>query len=216
MHAFRRPSLKSGLLDPIHKKQASNWGEYMTEFSDEHHALSQFLWCDVQEFFCAYCERVIPPRDDEAFGNGHIEHRERIRDNQDRMGDWTNLFFSCNDPKSCGHFKDDQAGEFNIADIIDPAVEDPSRYFRYDGNGGVSPVEADAAHPQKAAETIRVFNLDKAPALRAIRRGIAATVEGFIQACDGHPSQQQTDEFLHGVQSLDCPSVYKSLLCEMI
>ena len=128
------------------------------------------------------------------------------------MGDWTNLFFSCNDPQSCGHFKDSQTGQFNILDIIDPAAEDPSRYFRYDGNGGVSPVEADAAHPQKAAETIRVFNLDKAPALRALRREIATTVEGFILACGGNPSQREKDDFLSSVKSLDCPSVYKSLL----
>lgn len=212
MHAFTRPPLKSRLLDPIQKRLVANWSEYMTKFPNEHNSLSRFLWCDVQEFFCAYCERVISPREGVGYGDGHIEHRERIRDNPARMGDWTNLFFSCNDSNSCGHFKDSQAGQFDIQDIIDPSAEDPSRYFRYDGNGGVSPIEADAARPHKAAETIRVFNLDKAPALRALRRGIAATVEGFILACGGNPSQQEKDDFLNSVKSLDCPSVYKSLL----
>lgn len=212
MHAFVRPALVPNYLAPIQNHEVSNWGEYMKNFAAEHNALAQLLWCDIQEFFCAYCERVIPFSDKGDWGNGHLEHRERISSNPGRMGDWTNLFFSCNDLSSCGHFKDDCAGAFDIADIVDPSQEDPSSYFQYDANGGVAPVEFDHAHPCKAAETIRVFNLDKAPTLRAIRRGIAITVAEFVASCNGCPSQQEKDDFLESVKSIDCPSVYKSLL----
>lgn len=213
MHKFNRPSLSGHLLAPIVSKKVSTWREYKERFPEEHHALSRYLWCDVQEFFCAYCERVVPLSKNGDYGAGHVEHLERIRDNPNRMGDWTNMFFSCDDPMSCGHYKDDHAGKFNLADIVDPSLEDPSAYFQYDGNGGVTAVEADPQHPHKAAETIRVFNLDQAPALRSLRKEIAITVEGFVNACGGCPSRQEKDDFLKSVQSADCPSVYRSLLC---
>lgn len=212
MHFFHRPPCPSHLLAPMLQKKVVNWSDYFKKYPQEHADLSTLLWCTAQEFFCAYCERVIESREGTECGDGHIEHRERISDNPSRMGDWTNLFFSCNDPTSCGRYKDEQAGKFDIADIVDPSIEDPLDYLRYDANGGVGPIESDSAHLHKAAETIRVFNLDKSPSLRALRKSIAATVAAFVESCGGTVTAQERADFLESVKSQDCPSVYKSLL----
>lgn len=212
MHSFSRPDCPRELLEPILQKKVENWEQYMKMYPNEHHSLSQLLWFKAQEFFCAYCDRVIDISDRGDYGDGHIEHLERISDNPSRMGDWSNMFFSCNDNTSCGHYKDSQAGRFKITDIIDPSKENPLDYLQYDANGGVHPIRGDASQMHKAEETIRVFNLDQAPSLRALRKMIADSVAAFISSFDDGPTNEDIDAFLISVQSEDCPSVYRSLL----
>ena len=208
MHKFVRTAAPQAELAPLTSGKVSTWGEYMKRYPDEHNKLSRLLWV-MQDFFCAYCERVVDFRDGECYGDGHIEHLERIRDNPGRKGDWTNMYFSCNDVCSCGRYKDAMAGRIDYGKVIDPSTEDPLEYLVYDPNGGVSPRPGDVGKIAKATETIRIFNLDQAPSLRALRKQIAITVEGFLETS---PDVNEVAVFLDDVASSDCPSVYRSLL----
>lgn len=126
---------------------------------------------------CAYCEGGI-----DALGQ-HIEHFRRKSQFQVLTFEWGNLYWSCDQTDSCGHYKDHGAGHYNVADLIDPCAEDPDAFFRFRADGTITIRAGLTAHDQhRAAETLRVFGLDeKWGRLRNMRKGAVA---GYIRDAD--------------------------------
>lgn len=126
---------------------------------------------------CAYCEGDI-----EVLGQ-HIEHFRRKSAHPALTFDWSNLYWSCDQTDSCGHYKDHGAGPYNVADLIDPCLDEPDNFFafRSDGTISVRPgLRAQDGH--RAKETLRVFALDANwGRLRAMRK---AAVSGYVRDAD--------------------------------
>lgn len=104
---------------------------------------------------CAYCEGDL-----DALGQ-HIEHfRSRSRFPKLTF-EWANLFWSCSQDDSCGHYKDAKGRRYQPEDLVNPCVDDPDKYFRFRSNGTIDLRPGLSEKDQKRArETLRVFNLD--------------------------------------------------------
>lgn len=126
---------------------------------------------------CAYCEGEL-----DVHGQ-HIEHfRQRGRFPQGTF-DWTNLFWSCEREDSCGKHKD-RCGFYPPADLIKPDVEDSEQFFLFASNGTIAIRTAmlTSAEQHRAAETLRIFNLDEERgALRFMRQAHCA---GYLQTAE--------------------------------
>lgn len=124
---------------------------------------------------CAYCEGDI-----DSLGQ-HIEHFRRKGDPAYRhlTFDWSNLFWSCYQEDSCGRFKDNRAGAFNVSNLIDPCADDPDAFFIFQADGTISVRHGlSAAEQHRASETLRVFSLDAEwGRLRAMRK---IAVSGYV------------------------------------
>lgn len=128
----------------------------------------------MQSRRCAYCEGDI-----ETLGQ-HIEHFRRKSLHSALTFEWENLFWSCDQTDSCGHFKDGGAGSYNADDLINPCCDDPDTFLIFQADGtisirhGLSP-----ADQHRASETLRVFSLDAGwGRLRAMRK---AAVTGYVE-----------------------------------
>ncbi len=126
---------------------------------------------------CAYCECDL------GVHGQHIEHfRQRGRYPQGTF-DWDNLFWSCEREDSCGKHKD-RCGVYPPADLIKPDVEDPEHFFLFASDGTIA-IRTDRLTPQeqhRAAETLRIFNLDEERgALRYMRQAHCA---GYLQTAE--------------------------------
>lgn len=127
---------------------------------------------NMQGHRCAYCERRTgDDRDD-----GHIEHFRNQAQHTDLQCDWTNMFWSCNDEKTCGKHKDKctrQSGPlkcFDPADIVNPANEDPENFLLFVSDGTIRPVEGlSDLDLHRVNETLRIFQLNASPLLRKSR-----------------------------------------------
>lgn len=109
----------------------------------------------MQGRLCAYCEGSL-----DSLGQ-HIEHfwdRDRF---PLHTFDWHNLYWSCDRDDTCGRFKDNHAGPFHPADLVDPCTDDPDAFFVF-GSDGFVEVQHDLSPRDtvRAAETLRVFNLN--------------------------------------------------------
>lgn len=127
----------------------------------------------MQDHRCAYCEGDI-----NVLGQ-HIEHFRRKSLHPALTFDWNNLFWSCDQTDSCGHFKDHGAGPYNVTDLVNPCCDDPDTFFIFQADGTIS-VRRDISEDDKrrAAETLRVFSLDAEwGRLRAMRK---AAVSGYV------------------------------------
>jgi uncharacterized protein (TIGR02646 family) len=126
---------------------------------------------------CAYCEGDI-----ETLGQ-HIEHFRRKSSHPALTFDWDNLFWSCDQTDSCGHFKDCGAGPYNVTDLINPCCDDPDAFFIFQADGTISIRHGlSAADQHRARETLRVFSLDaKWGRLRAMRK---AAISGYVEDAD--------------------------------
>lgn len=122
---------------------------------------------------CAYCEGDI-----QTLGQ-HIEHFRRKRDHVALTFDWSNLFWSCDQNDSCGHYKDRAAGNYNVNDLVDPCCDDPDRFFIFRSDGTISVRQGLSPQDEhRAMETLRVFSLDADwGRLRAMRK---AAVSGYV------------------------------------
>lgn len=121
---------------------------------------------------CAYCERRTGDESDE----GHIEHFRNQAGHSALQLEWTNLFWSCSDEKTCGKHKDKcqkasgALRKFNPKDIVDPAREDPERFFLFVSDGTIRPAsDLNAEDLCRAEETLRVFALNDSSFLRKSR-----------------------------------------------
>src|SRR6516225_8488218 len=94
---------------------------------------------DLQKHRCAYCER----RTGEERDDGHIEHFRNQAGRPELSLAWTNIFWSCNDEKTCGKHKDKcnrMSGPrvvFDPNDLIDPCGDDPTDFLFFVVDGTV-------------------------------------------------------------------------------
>jgi uncharacterized protein (TIGR02646 family) len=126
---------------------------------------------------CAYCEGDL-----DVHGQ-HIEHfRQRSRYPQGTFA-WDNLFLSCLREESCGKHKD-QCGFYSPGDLIKPDIEDPEHFFLFASNGTIAIRTASLtpAEQHRAAETLRILNLDEVRGpLRHLRQAHCA---GYLQTAE--------------------------------
>ncbi|QYU70198.1 TIGR02646 family protein [Leptolyngbya sp. 15MV] len=80
---------------------------------------------------CAYCEASV---DDMGY---HIEHFRRKRDFPQLTFEWSNLLMCCGKDDCCGHFKDRGGSPYDVADLIDPTIEEPDLFFWFRESGVV-------------------------------------------------------------------------------
>lgn len=120
---------------------------------------------------CAYCEGDLG-----VLGR-HIEHFRRKHVFPQLTFAWHNLFGSCDQTDSCGHYKDHGAGPYDPADLIEPCTDDPDKFFRFRSDGTIQIRPGlSAAEQHRAKETLRVFNLHPDfGRLRNMRKSAAAT-----------------------------------------
>lgn len=159
------------------------------------------IWNDLQALQgqrCAYCEVVI------GGNSGHIEHfRQRNGNGGYPQGTfaWGNMFASCNHVDSCGKHKD-SCGRYNHNDLIKMDVEDPDHFFRFVSDGTIAlEKNLNAQEIQRAAETLRIFNLDAQNGrLRQMRK---VAVSGHIQtleslaACEKDFTAEEMADFIN-------------------
>jgi uncharacterized protein (TIGR02646 family) len=126
---------------------------------------------------CAYCEGPL-----DTLG-WHIEHFRRRHSFPNLTFAWPNLYCSCNQTDSCGHYKENGAGPYVVDDLIEPCIEDPDKYFRFRSDGTISiRVGLTANEQHKAKETLRVLNLNpKRGRLRNMRK---RAVSGYVFMTD--------------------------------
>lgn len=123
---------------------------------------------------CAYCEGPL-----DSLGQ-HIEHFRRKRHFVHLTFAWANLYWSCDQTDSCGHYKDkpnNGPGAYNPDDLLDPCADDASQFFRFRSDGTVDVRPGLPARDNfRAKETLRVFNLHtEFGRLRNMRKASAST-----------------------------------------
>lgn len=130
---------------------------------------------------CAYCEGSL-----DVLGN-HIEHfRRKAPGHSPHLTfTWSNLYWSCDQKDSCGHYKDHGAGAYNVNDLIDPCVDNPDAFFRFRTDGSINVRSGiHAAQKRKAEETLRVFNLNPQwGRLRNMRKAAVSAYVSFVDGC---------------------------------
>jgi uncharacterized protein (TIGR02646 family) len=129
---------------------------------------------------CAYCEGKL-----DELGQ-HIEHFRSRHRFSELTFTWANLFASCDQEDSCGHWKG-KHGRYDPADILDPCVDDPDEFFRFraDGSIGVRK-DLDEKRRHRAQETLRVFNLDVVRGrLQRMRRRYLAGFSAMVAGVHG-------------------------------
>jgi len=132
---------------------------------------------------CAYCEGSL-----DVLGN-HIEHFRRKAPGHfpNLTFTWSNLYWSCDQKDSCGHYKDHGAGAYNVNDLIDPCVDNPDAFFRFRTDGTIN-VRSGLGGPDrhKGEETLRVFNLNPQwGRLRHMRKAAVAAYVSLVDGCVG-------------------------------
>lgn len=138
----------------------------------------------IQKQRCAYCER----RTGDQSNDGHIEHF-RDQSGQPHMTlCWGNLFWSCNDERTCGRHKDklrwpDRRLKYDPSDLLDPAVDDPEAFLLFIPDGSVSPrADLDEQAQRRARETIRVFQLNESAYLTRARQDAVRPYVSLVSA----------------------------------
>lgn len=140
---------------------------------------------ELQKHRCAYCERrTAADRDD-----GHIEHFRNQAEHKDLSLTWSNLYWSCQDEKTCGKHKDKcikQSGRlatFEHAELVDPGADDPNQFFLFVVDGTVRPREAlGPENLRRAEETLRVFRLADSAYLQRARQDAVKPYLGAIES----------------------------------
>lgn len=146
---------------------------------------------------CAYCEGPL-----EQLGQ-HIEHFRRKHLFPQLTFAWKNLYWSCNQNDSCGHYKDHGAGEYDLDELLEPCVDDPDTFFRFRSDGTIH-VRHDLSprDQQRARETLRVFNLHpEFGRLRNMRKTAATRYIGFVNELSALPPEERQEYVTLEVQS---------------
>ena len=110
---------------------------------------------------------------------------------------WSNLYWSCDQPDSCGHYKDHGAGAYDINDLIEPCVEDPDTFFRFRTDGTISVrYGLQVSDMCKAEETLRVFNLHPNwGRLRNMRKAVLSRYVSLVDGCVEFSASELQDFF---------------------
>ncbi len=126
---------------------------------------------------CAYCEGGL-----DQLGQ-HIEHFRRKSVYKDRTFSWQNLYWSCDQKDSCGHYKDHGAASYDPRDLVDPCQDDPDHFFKFRADGTIDIRSGLSVQGQKKAEeTLRVFNLN--PEYGRLRNMRTGAVSGYVKMAD--------------------------------
>ena len=139
---------------------------------------------EIQKHRCAYCERRTGSDSDA----GHIEHFRKQADDPSLDMTWDNMFWSCNEPKTCGKRKDECSYDsgpmkrFDPDDLINPSIDDPDRFFLFVTDGTIRLREGlTDDDKRRASETLRIFMLADSVYLRKSRED---AVRPYLNAID--------------------------------
>jgi uncharacterized protein (TIGR02646 family) len=177
MHQLHRGPAPS-CLKQHHRNSGNDWQKVSPQDKAEIWVALQAMQLDR----CAYCEsKITAPKQ-------HIEHFYLRSISPTKTFDWSNLFGSCNNQERCGKHKDKQS--FQPADLIKPDVEDPEKLFVFLSDGTIA-IRHDLAPKDhhRAAETIRVFNLNAASLISQRRQA----VQGYLSLADDRSQLSDTD-----------------------
>jgi uncharacterized protein (TIGR02646 family) len=169
---------RNGVAAPVclanYQHSVQNWDDVSTQDKIDIRAQLELM----QGRRCAYCEGPL-----DVLGQ-HIEHFRRKKHFPHFTFTWPNLYWSCDQTDSCGHYKDHGAGAYNVNDLIEPCVDDPDQFFRFRTDGTISVrLGLSVAAQHKADETLRVFNLNpKWGRLRNMRKAALST---YVSLVDG-------------------------------
>ena len=140
---------------------------------------------DLQKQRCAYCERRTGEERDE----GHIEHFRSQAAHPELAVAWSNMYWSCNDEKTCGKHKDKcdrptgPKAAFDPAEIINPSSDDPQDFLLFVVDGTIRPRDGlDVAAERRAQETLRVFHLADSAYLRKSREDAVRPYVGAVDS----------------------------------
>lgn len=167
MHHLDRQAVPAPGCLADYRHGAHTW----SEVTPDHKAEIRTHLQQLQGLCCAYCESSLEQ-------GQHVEHF-RPRDRFPTLTfAWSNLFWSCDCVDHCGHYKDTSAAAYNPDDLIDPAVDDPERFFRFYSDGQIRVrSEITDAERLRATETLRVLNLEH----DSLRYGRRAACSGYVQ-----------------------------------
>jgi uncharacterized protein (TIGR02646 family) len=173
MHKLHRGEAPS-CLKWHHRTSGNDWQKVSSEDRTEIWKALQVMQFDR----CAYCEsKITAPKQ-------HIEHFfSRSHFSQETFA-WSNLFGSCNDQEHCGKHKDNrqQVQSYKPTDLIKPDEEDPEKLLLFVVDGTLS-IRHDLApkDQHRAAETIRVFNLNAA----SLKNRRWQAIQGYLSLTEG-------------------------------
>lgn len=163
-----------------------NWTDVDTQ------AKAQIRKClaQLQSHCCAYCEGNL-----DELGE-HIEHFRSRHRFSELTFTWANLFASCDQEDSCGHWKG-KHGRYDPDDILDPCVDDPDEFFRFRADGSISIRKGlDEKRRRRSQETLRVFNLDvHRGRLQLMRRRYLVGFEAMVADVQGLSSAELQEVF---------------------
>ncbi|WP_342277246.1 retron system putative HNH endonuclease [Spiroplasma endosymbiont of Nebria brevicollis] len=108
----------------------------------------------IKHYFCCYCNRFI------SLINTHLEHflpRDFFKNQQ---FSYSNIFVSCNDKKTCGHFKENKE-----TSILNPSKDIFADYLEYkisdNGIEIVSKNNLGLKYKKICEDTIKILNLNE-------------------------------------------------------
>lgn len=181
-----------------HRRANSTWKELSTN-----RECNAEVWQHLevmQGSFCAYCESYLHE------GQRHIEHFYRRRDVPQMTFEWANFFGSCDEPDSCGKYKDNKASKaIDLAKVCKPDIMNPAEYLLFLSNGHVMPRGGlETANAEVAENTIKVFNLNGSPKLvgkrKEIMRAEQAVVDFYYEAAVESEGDSEIEAWLEEVQ----------------
>jgi uncharacterized protein (TIGR02646 family) len=174
MHRLDRNSVATPACLANYQYPAQNWDDVSTADKNEIRAQLELM----QGRRCAYCEGPL-----DGLGQ-HIEHFRRKGHFPQYTFAWPNLYWSCDQPDSCGHYKDRKAGAYSVNDLIEPCVDDPDQFFLFRTDGTISIRSGlSAALEHRAEETLRIFNLN--PRWGRLRNMRKAALSTYVSLANG-------------------------------
>lgn len=185
-----------------------------TEFVCQHHPTK---WEDAKDVSRLWREYILEKEQHRLSGyteepirlnNSHIDHFRKQSLFNSLVFDWRNLIVDSKNETYGAKHKDCvvKAREDNEK-LIDPAVEDASRYFKYELNGKIEVAEGlSPADREKAVFTREAFNLNESSLVERRRVIINTIMEPYKDLTD--------DDIQEALATLGFTSVVEQLLRE--
>ena len=146
-----------------------------------------------QNYQCAYTEVRVEPDSNSS----HIDHFYKRQLYTNLKFNWSNLFVATNNEHYGAKYKDKVVTEKNdYSNIIIPAQEDPSQYFKYDFTGIIEEKNSDVDSKayKKAKKTKDVFYLNHY-SLKERRKTVANQVSDFYNQLPLEVIKNEIGEF---------------------
>lgn len=171
MHFLDRSTIQAPSCLTKYQHGGDRWDDVTPQDKDEIRCCLEKL----QEGRCAYCEGSL----DEL--KRHIEHFRTRHHFPTLTFAWDNLFWSCDGADSCGKHKDNHATPYNPADLIDPSRDNPDDFFQFLSNGTIEVRPESSPAKQRAAETLRILNLNT----NRLKNMRSRAVQGYLDTNHG-------------------------------